>query len=295
METRTAPTGFAGLRVLSLESRRAPEMTKLIATYSGNALVAPSMREVPLESNTEAQAFTRVLIGGGFDLVIFLTGVGTRALARVAETVCPRQDFVAALQRVPVVARGPKPVAALTELGVPVALAVPEPNTWRELLAALDLQTDIPPLDGRRVAVQEYGVSNPELLAGLSERGAHVTRVPVYEWALPEDTAPLRGAVNAIVRGEIDVALFTTSVQVIHLLKIANEMKLEAEVRNAFARILVGSIGPVTSKELRAHGILADFEPSHPKMGFLVNELAQRSNESLRKKRAAATAGKPAS
>ena len=295
METRTAPNGFAGLRVLSLESRRAPEMTKLIATYGGDALVAPSMREVPLESNIEAQAFTRVLIGGGFDLVIFLTGVGTRALARVAETVCPREDFVAALRRVPVVARGPKPVAALTELGVPVALAVPEPNTWRELLAALDRQTNIPPLHGRRVAVQEYGVSNPELLAGLSERGAHVTRVPVYEWALPEDTAPLRGAVDAIVRGEIEVALFTTSVQVIHLLKIANEMKLEAEVREAFARILVGSIGPVTSEELRAHAIPVDFEPSHPKMGFLVNELAQRSNESLRKKRAAATAGKLAS
>ncbi len=290
METRTSPNGFAGLRVLSLESRRAPEMAKLIATYGGDAMVAPSMREVPLESNTEAQTFTRVLIVGGFDMMIFLTGVGTRALTRVAETVCTREDFVAALQRVPVVARGPKPVAALKELGVPVTLAVPEPNTWRELLAALDAQVAALPVNGRRVAVQEYGASNPELLAGLSERGAHVTRVPVYEWGLPEDTAPLRTAVHAIARGQIDVALFTTSVQVIHLLKIAAEMNLEEAVRKAFARILVGSIGPVTSEELRAHGIPADFEPTHPKMGFLVNELAQRSAESLRQKRASASA-----
>jgi uroporphyrinogen-III synthase len=290
METRTPANGFAGLRVLSLESRRAPEMAKLIATYGGDAMVAPSMREVPLESNTEAQTFTRVLVVGGFDLVIFLTGVGTRALARVAETVCTRDDFVAALRRVPVVARGPKPVAALKELGVPVTLAVPEPNTWRELLAALDAQPDTLPLNGRRVAVQEYGASNAELLAGLSERGAHVTRVPVYEWALPEDTVPLRAAIHAIARDEIDVALFTTSVQVIHLLKIAAEMNLEEAVRNAFARILVGSIGPVTSEELRVHGIPPDFEPSHPKMGFLVNELAQQSAESLRQKRAGASA-----
>jgi uroporphyrinogen-III synthase len=285
METRTKTDGFAGLRVLSLESRRAAEMAKLISTYGGNAMVAPSMREIPLESNKEAQTFTRSLLAGGFDMVILLTGVGTRALARVAETVCSREEFVAALQRVPIVARGPKPVAALKEMGLPVTLAVPEPNTWRELLAALDGNREAMPLSGRRVAVQEYGAPNPELLAGLAERGANVTPVPVYEWGLPEDSAPLRQAAAALAGGEVDVALFTTSVQVVHLLKIAGEMNLQEPVRQAFAQILVGSIGPVTSEELRAHGIAADFEPSHPKMGILVNEVAQRSAELLARKR----------
>jgi uroporphyrinogen-III synthase len=285
MEARTTMNGFAGLRVLSLESRRAAEMAKLIAHYGGNAMVAPSMRETPLESNKEAQAFTRELLAGGFDMVILLTGVGTRALARVAETVCSRDEFVAALQRVSIVARGPKPVAALKELGVPVTLAVPEPNTWRELLAALDANRGTLPMGSKRVAVQEYGATNAELLAGLTERGARVTPVPVYEWALPEDTAPLRQAAAALATGEVDVVLFTTSVQVVHLLKIAEEMELREAVAQAFTRIVVGSIGPVTSEELRAHGITADFEPSHPKMGFLVNEVAQRSAEFLSRKR----------
>jgi len=185
MGTVRSSTGFAGLRVLSLESRRAPEMAKLIATFGGNATVAPSMREVPIESNTEAQAFTRALLAGEFDLLILLTGVGTRALTRVAETVCPREEFLSALRRLPVVARGPKPMAVLKELDVPVAVGVPEPNTWRELLAALDANAESFPIRGKRVAVQEYGATNPELLAGLSDRGAQVTRVPVYEWALP--------------------------------------------------------------------------------------------------------------
>ena len=286
MGTATSPTGFAGLRVLSLESRRAPEMAKLIATFGGNATVAPSMREVPIESNTEAQGFTRALLAGGFDLLILLTGVGTRALTRVAETVCPREDFISALRRLPVVARGPKPMAVLKELEVPVALAVPEPNTWRELLAALDGKTETLPIQGKRVAVQEYGASNPELLAGLSKRGAQVTRVPVYEWALPEDTGPLRAAVTSIANGNVDVAVFTTSVQVIHLLKIAEEMHLAEKIRGAFGKILVGSIGPLTSEALREHDLPVDFEPSHPKMGFLVNELAQRSAELLQRKRA---------
>lgn len=284
MDERTK-SGLAGLRVLSFESRRAAEMAKLIENYGGRAIVAPSMREVPLESNTEALAFARTLAADGFDMVIFLTGVGTRALARVVETIYPAEQFAEALRRVVVVARGPKPVAALKELGVPVTIAVPEPNTWRDLLRTLDEKSDVAPVKGRRVAVQEYGAANSELLAGLAERGAKVTRVPVYQWALPEDTGPLREAVEAIVRGEIDVALFTTSIQVAHLLRIAKEMNREQEVRRAFARIVVGSIGPMTSEELREEGLSADFEPVHPKMGFLVNESSQRATELLEKKR----------
>ena len=262
---------FQGRRVLALESRRAEEIAKLIANHGGVPTVAPSMREVPLASNTAALAFAAALLDGGFDLVIFLTGVGTRALARVIATAYPLDRFVEALKRVTVVARGPKPVAALRELGVPVTVAVPEPNTWRELLQALEPI----PLEGRGVAVQEYGVSNPELLAGLGRRGAHVTRVPVYQWALPEDTGPLRAAVAALAHGDFDVVLFTTSVQVTHLLQVAREMGLEEPVRLALQRLVVASIGPTTTEALREHGLDAHLEPSHPKMGFLVKEAAE--------------------
>ena len=280
-----AKSGLAGLRVLSLESRRAAEMARLIENYGGRAIVAPSMREVPLESNTEALEFARALTAGRFDMVIFLTGVGTRALTKVVETIYPVDQFAAALRKITIVARGPKPVAALKEMNVPVTIAVPEPNTWRDLLRVLDERAGAAPLKGRRVAVQEYGASNPELLSGLAERGAQVTRVPVYRWALPEDTAPLRAAAEAVSRGAIDVALFTTSIQVAHLLKIAREMNREQDLRRAFARILIGSIGPMTSEELCEQGLSPDFEPAHPKMGFLVNEAAQRAKELLDQKR----------
>ncbi|MGA9884798.1 MAG: uroporphyrinogen-III synthase [Candidatus Acidiferrales bacterium] len=285
MGTRNKQDGLAGLRVLSLESRRAAEMTKLIESYGGRATVAPSMREVPLESNKEAMEFARELMVGAFDMVIFLTGVGTRALARVVETVYPLEEFRAALGKVAVVARGPKPVGALKELGVRVSLTVPEPNTWQDLLRTVDENEESFPLRGKRVAVQEYGSPNPELLAGLAQRGAKVTRVPVYQWALPEDTAPLRAAVEAIAHGKIDVTLFTTSVQVAHLLQIAREMKLEAQVRGAFERIAVGSIGPMTSQELREEKLHVDFEPEHPKMGFLVNEAGRRAAVIVAQKR----------
>jgi uroporphyrinogen-III synthase len=279
---------FDGLRVLALENRRSPELAKLITTYGGEPVVAPAMREVPLESNKEALAFATALFGGEFDVVIFLTGVGTRALLAVVETSYRRDEYIAALQRVKVVARGPKPVAALRELGITPAITAPEPSTWRELLRALDeaaASQEQLRLHGARVAVQEYGVSNPELLAGLRERGAIVTRVPIYQWALPEDLAPLQAAVNELAAGKIDVALFTTSVQVTHLFQIAAEMNLEEPVQKSLGRVIVASIGPTTSEELQRHGIRTDLEPSHPKMGFLVKETAEQSGELLRRKR----------
>ncbi|MBI4468568.1 MAG: uroporphyrinogen-III synthase [Acidobacteria bacterium] len=260
-------------------------MARLISNHGGDPTVAPAMREVPLESNTEALAFARDLAAGNVDIVIFLTGVGTRALTRVAETIMPREDFVAALRRAGIVARGPKPVAALQELGVPVTVSVPEPNTWHEVLSTLDARAEKVPLNGRRVGVQEYGVTNEALLAGLAERGARVTRVPVYAWALPEDAAPLRAAIHSLAGGEFEAILLTTSVQVTHLVRIAVEMGLQESMKSAMERLVVASIGPTTSEELRRYGIAADLEPSHPRMGILVSEAAERFAEIRRRKR----------
>lgn len=286
-------SGFEGLKVLALESRRSAELAKLISTYGGEPIVAPSMREVPLESNHEALAFVARLLAGEFDMAVFLTGVGARALLSIAETAHDRGEYVAALKRIKVVARGPKPVAALREIGVTPMVTAPEPNTWRELLGALDeagKESQESSLQGMRIAVQEYGASNPELLEGLRERGAKVTRVPVYQWALPEDLAPLRGAITAVSSGVVDVVLFTTAVQAIHLFQVAAEMKLEDALKRGLNRAVIASIGPTTSEELERRGIRPDMEPSHPKMGYLVKEAAEQAGALLQRKRGGSTA-----
>jgi uroporphyrinogen-III synthase len=274
---------FHGLRVLSLESRRAREIVSLIETYGGVATVAPALREVPLESNPDALDFADALIAGSFDIVILLTGTGTRALLEVVQTKHPADDFIAALRRTKVVARGPKPMSVLREWQVPVWVAAAEPNTWRELLAAVDSTGES--LQGKRVAVQEYGAANPDLLSGLEARGAILTRVPVYRWALPEDLEPLRAVVRAIAGRQLDVAIFTTATQVVHLLKVAQTMNQEAEVRAGLKHLVVASIGPTTSEELRQEGLQIDLEASHPKMGFLVREAAERSGDLIRSRR----------
>lgn len=274
---------FDGLRVLSLESRRSVEIERLIRNQGGISFVAPSMREIPLEQNPVAFEFASRLFhpetsGGGFDMVVFLTGVGARLLNQILETRHPPGSLAQALRSVAVVVRGSKPLAVMREWGVPVAVAVPEPNTWREVLAATEGRPE------RRIAVQEYGRPIPELIQGFERRGAEVTTVPVYQWDLPLDLGPLREAARRLANGEFDVLLLTTSLQMTHLLRVASEEGLESGARHAVERMVVASVGPSTTETLRELGIAPDFEPSHPKMGFLVNETAARARAILESK-----------
>src|SRR5579875_2758613 len=189
-----------GMKVLALESRRAAEIAKLIRNYGGDPVVAPAMREVPAESNNEALEFGRRLIDGEFDLMICTTGVGVRRLMKILETRYDPAQIVAALGRIQLVARGPKSSAALRELGLKPAVTAPEPSTWHELIRATEAAFGAS-LKGMRAAVQEYGTTNPELLQALNALGIVWTRVPVYQWALPEDLEPLRSAVRSIAEG----------------------------------------------------------------------------------------------
>lgn len=259
---------FSGLRVVAFESRRAREIGELIRKQEGDSFVAPSMREAPLADNTAAFAFAERLAAGEFDMVVLLTGVGTRQLKRLVDARYGEAAFTDGLRRVTLVARGPKPVAALREMGLTPALVAPEPNTTHELLAALDGRPE------RRIAVQEYGRSNPELLDTLRGRGAEVVSVRVYQYDLPEDVAPLREAARRLAAGEFQVALFTTAVQIVHLARVASELGIEEETLAGLGKCFIGSIGPTTTESLEEFGIHPNLEPSHPKMGLLVMEAA---------------------
>ncbi len=275
---------FEGLRVTAFESRRAKEIDRLIRYHGGVPSVAPSMREVPLTESGEALLFAEKLFKGEYDLVILMTGVGTRALKDAVSENYPLEKFVEALKKVTLLARGPKPVAALKELGLRPEIIVPEPNTWRDILATLDGSFD---LKEKRVAVQEYGITNTEFIDALKQRGADVTAVPIYKWALPEDVGPLKDAIRSIAKNEEDVSLFTSSQQIYHLFEVAKAEGLEDELREGFKRVVIGSIGPTTTETLDRFGLSTDYEPDSPKMGNLIREMARSGRELLRKKRTA--------
>jgi uroporphyrinogen-III synthase len=282
---------FAGMRVLSLESRRAAEIESLIRAYGGDPVVAPAVQEVPLESNTEALQFVRRLQAGEFDTVVFLTGAGVRVLLELAQLAGEREQFIAALGRVRLIARGPKPAGVLRDLNLASACKVGEPHTWREVLRAMDGAADSAPWQGARIAVQEYGAPSTEFVDVLKGRGAIVTPVPVYRWNLPRVLAPLDNAIASLKRGEIGAVLFTAGVQVEHLFQRAEELHCVPGLRAALSNCVLASIGPTTSAVLREHGVDPDFQASHAKMGLLVKEAAERAPELLRAKHASQSRG----
>jgi uroporphyrinogen decarboxylase len=274
--------GFAGLRVAAFESRRAEEMARLIERHGGIPCVSPSMREVPLEANPEAVTLAHRLMAGEIDVVLLLTGVGTRHWLAQIERHVDRQRFLHALADVITVVRGPKPAAVLKEWGLEPTHRVPEPNTWRELLRTLDQHV---PVANLTVAVQEYGQPNVSLLANLEARGARVLPLKVYAWDLPQDTSLLQENLRALAAGRREVALFTSAHQVVNVLRMAQQMGLLDEVQRRLARLVVASIGPTTSEMLRDCGLAVDIEPEHPKMGQLVAAAAAAAHAILARKR----------
>lgn len=265
----------------AFESRMAKEMENLIRRYGGNPLVAPALREIPLEDNSAALRFGARLLTEQIDILVLLTGVGTKALFDILQTRHTLPDIIAALRQTVLVARGPKPVAALKNLGLSPTLTVPEPNTWHDLITTLDAYR---PVKGLRVAVQEYGVSNQELLSALQERGAHVTAVPVYRWALPEDTGPLASVIEAILAGTAHVMLVTNAAQIDHVMQFVDGRGETRRFKDACARMMVASIGPTASERLREYDLPVDLEPTHPKMGILVKEASEQAATILHRK-----------
>ncbi len=278
-----ATRGFAGMTVAAFESRMADHMAALIARHGGNPLVARSLQEIPLEHNTEALDFAKRLMAGTVDLLILLTGVGTRTLVDVWQTQFPLEAIRQALTRTTLLCRGPKPIAALKELGLKPHLTVPEPNTWRDILRTLDNWRP-EGLTGFRIAIQEYGTAHPDLAQGLTKRGAVVRSVAVYRWALPDDVEPLKRTLRSIVEGHVSVVLFTSAAQVDQIVKLLDAAGELAAFRDALGNTMVASIGPITSQRLRDHHLPVDFEPSHARMGILVKEASQHAGGRLNRK-----------
>src|SRR6516225_6634478 len=128
---------FAGLRVLSLESRRATEIEAFIRRLEGDPFVAPSVQERAIEQHGDVVRFVERLESDEFDMVICMTGAGLEFLREAAVAQMQLERFASALRRVTIVSRGPKPLPALRAMRVPVGVVIPEPNTWKEIVEAV--------------------------------------------------------------------------------------------------------------------------------------------------------------
>jgi uroporphyrinogen-III synthase len=274
---------FGGLRVLSLESRRAAEIDLLIRKQGGESFVAPSVKERALEDHTDAFRLLDELERGEIDMLVLMTGTGLsfwRDL--IAARYSPgRADD--ALRKVKLLARGPKPSAILRPLGLTPDLTIPEPNTWREIVQAMQHRPE------RRLAIQEYGRPNPEFIEALRALKIRAETFALYRWELPDDTTKLREAAQKLAERRFDVVLFTSSIQFEHLLTISKELGIEDQVlRSLQEHAVIASVGPIMTAAIEEHGLHVDIVPASPKMGALVKAASDDAASLLAAKRSRA-------
>jgi uroporphyrinogen-III synthase len=81
--------------------------------------------------------------------------------------------------------------------------------------------------------------------------------------------------------------MFTTSIQLPHLFRVAAEERLTEPTLEALRRMVIASIGPTTTETLEEFGLQPDITPTHPKMGFLVKETSEQAMAILERKRGA--------
>jgi uroporphyrinogen-III synthase len=255
--------------VAILETRVGAHMAEMIERRGAIAMLAPALQEVPDVDPDAIAALLQEWRGEPFKMVIFQTGVGTRALFDAAEALGRAQELHELLAEAFIVARGPKPIGELNARHVRIDLRAAAPFTTETVLAAVCEF----PMHGSKVLVQRYGASNRELLDALRTRGAAVREIATYRWSLPQDIEPLLGLLDALDRNHVDAAVFTSAVQMHNLHTVAEQHARAPQLAAALRRTIVASIGPVCSRALRQYGIEPTFEASPPKLGPLLAAL----------------------
>ncbi|WP_346623433.1 uroporphyrinogen-III synthase [Blastococcus montanus] len=266
---------LAGYTVAVTAARRKEELGALLDRRGARVVHAPAIRIVPLSDDTELVAATRRVLAAPVDLVVATTGVGFRGWLEAADAW--DLPLVEHLSGSRVLARGPKARGAIRGGGLVDAWS-PASESSAEVLEHL-LSGAEGPLAGRRIAVQLHGDPLPDLVSGLRESGAEVLTVPVYRWVLPDDIAPVRRLVAAIVARGVDAVTFTSAPAAASLLQVAGELGQRDEMVAAFGdRVLAVAVGPVTAAPLDAAGIRSS-QPGRARLGALAREVVARLPE----------------
>jgi uroporphyrinogen-III synthase len=252
-----------------LESRTGEHVAEMVARRGATPLLAPALEEVPDIEPKAMDALLESWRARPFEIAIFQTGVGTRALFQMADAHGHSAELERLLAQATVVVRGPKPSGELNGRGVRIDIRAASPFTTGTLLEAMAGMT----LGGSRVLIQRYGESNRQLSEALVARGADVREIATYRWALPKDTGPLLRLLDELAAGRVDAVVFTSAVQIQNLHAFAERMGRAGDLAERLNALIIASIGPVCTRALLRHGITPTFEANPPKLGPLLSAL----------------------
>jgi uroporphyrinogen-III synthase len=102
----------------------------------------------------------------------------------------------------------------------------------------------------------------PELVKGLTDKGAVVHETQVYQIIRPKDERHTKLMEKALSR-EIDIIAFTSSMMVRNFMELADEMGVKKEIISILNEKTVAAIGKPTSGTLSGFGINVKVMPEH--------------------------------
>src|SRR5258708_20459685 len=139
-------------------------------------MLAPALAEVPDLDHARIAGLLGELESHPPKAVIFQTGVGTQALFAATDSLGITLKLLRLLAGCVVVARGPKPTAALRSREVRIDRNAKEPYTTFEVLESLD---DLS-LRGACAGVPRYAETNAALEKTRRPKGAAAAERPTY-------------------------------------------------------------------------------------------------------------------
>ena len=145
---------------------------------------------------------------------------------------------------------------------------VPETYSSAGMVAALEGR-----VDGQRVEVARSDHGSDTLLDGLNDAGAYVHETVLYRLTRPTDAG---ASVEAAARGDLDGALFSSSLTVQHFLDCAEDLDLREAALQGLNDAVVGCIGNPTRERARGLGVEVDVVPDEADFDALARAVVGR-------------------
>ena len=264
-------TALAGWTVGVTADRRAEEQIELLQRIGARVVHGPTIRTQPLGPHAATRAALEEVIARPPDILVLTTGLGTRAVVEVAETLGIAEALLHALTSAVVYARGPKAAGAASTAGLEVDWQAPDATSVEMIERLREVG-----VRGKRIAVQLDGRSEPVLGDALRALGADVVDIPVYRWTLPDDRAPAQRLVEAICERRLDAVTFTSTPAFMNLLELAGDDRgaLLAALRTSVAFV---SVGKVCTGAAREHGVDPAVEPERHRLGAMALALGRHA------------------
>jgi len=260
---------LAAATIALTAERRVEEFATLLERRGAEIVRTPVIHVLPLVDDRDLRTQTSALIADPPELVVISTGIGFRGWLDAVASWGLTDEFLGALARTRIIARGPKATGAIRGAGLREEWS-PSGESSEEVLAHLGSEG----VAGLRVAVQLHGTITEwepltDLSASLADIGAVVTPVSVYRWIRPPDQSPVRALVAAVRSGAIDALTFTSAPAVSSMLSTAKEMgELERLVAAMRGAVPTYCVGPVTAAPLELLGV-PTIQPERSRLGSL--------------------------